>query len=86
MLPKEESDLPDKEYEALNRMRKNMSARPQFFDTSPELYSGYYWVPVTMGSFLAMRGVTCESDRQKIAEKYRTDTFIFSKGTPKAKF
>ena len=86
MLPREESDLSDKEFEDLNKMRKNMSARPQFFDTAPDLYSKYYWVPVTMGSFLAMRGVTGEADRLKIAEKYKTDTFIFSKGTPKSKF
>ncbi|MBO4919754.1 MAG: hypothetical protein J5365_06305 [Erysipelotrichaceae bacterium] len=86
MLPREESDLSDKEFEDLNRMRKNMSARPQFFDTAPDLYSRYYWVPVTMGSFLAMRGANGEADRLKIAEEYKTDTFIFSKGTPKSKF
>ena len=86
MLSREESDLPEKEFEDLNRMAKNMSARPQFFDTAPDLYSGYYWVPVIMGSFLAMRGVSKEEDRLKIAEKYKTDAFIFSKGTPKSSF
>ena len=86
MLPREQSDLEDKEYEDLHKMRKNMSARPQFFDTEPQLYSKYYWVPVTMGSFLAMRGANSEAERLSIAEKYRTDTFIFSKGAPKAKF
>ncbi|MBR0451392.1 MAG: hypothetical protein IJI78_05305 [Oscillospiraceae bacterium] len=86
MLPREESDLSDKEFQSVNRMMSNMKTRPQFFDTTKELYSRYYWAPVTMGSFVILRGVTDEASRSDAKEIYGVESVIFSDGKPKAEF
>ena len=86
MLPREESDLSDKEYLSVNRMMSNIKTRPQFFDTTKELYSRYYWAPVTMGSFVILRGVTDEASRLVAKEIYGVESVIFSDGMPKAEF
>jgi len=86
MLPREESDLPEKEYKAMNRMLRNMKTRPQFFDTTAELYGLLYWVPVTMGSFVILRGITGEESRAEAKKVYGTESVIFHSGTPKAEF
>ncbi|MBQ8994296.1 MAG: hypothetical protein IJ091_00610 [Oscillospiraceae bacterium] len=86
MLSREDSDLSEKEYKALNRMMRNMKTRPQFFDTSKELYNLYYWVPVTMGSFVIMRGVTDEDSRIQAKKGYGVESVIFTDGAPKAEF
>ena len=63
-----------------------MKTRPQFFDTSKELYNLYYWVPVTMGSFVIMRGVTDEDSRIQAKKGYGVESVIFTDGAPKAEF
>ena len=86
MLPREESDLSDKEYLSVNRMMSNIKTRPQFFDTTKELYSRYYWTPVTMGSFVILRGVTDEASRLDAKKVYGVESVIFSSGKPNAEF
>lgn len=86
MLPREESGLTDKEYLSVNRMTANIKTRPQFFDTTKELFSRYYWVPVTMGSFVILRGVTDEESRLDARKIYGVEAVIFSGGRPKAEF
>ena len=68
------------------RMLRNMKTRPQFFDTTAELYSLFYWVPVTMGAFLIMREIRGEEERAQDRNKYRADAFVFTEGEPKATF
>ena len=86
MLSREDSDLPDKDYKSLNQMLLNIKTRPQFFDTTKELYSNYYWVPVTMGSFVILRGITDEPGRIEAKKIYGVESVIFSDGRPKAEF
>lgn len=86
MLPREESDLSDREYASVSRMTANIKTRPQFFDTAKELYSRYYWVPVTMGSFVIMRGITDEDSRLEAKKTYGVEAVIFTEGKPKAEF
>ena len=86
MLPRDESELSDKEYLSLNRMMTNIKTRPQFFDTTKELYSRYYWAPVTMGSFVILRGITDEPSRLEAKKIYGVEAVVFSDGDPKAEF
>ena len=86
MLPREESNLSDKEYLSVNRMMSNIKTRPQFFDTTKELYSRYYWAPVTMGSFVILRGVTDEESRLEAKKIYGVESVVFSDGKPEAEF
>lgn len=86
MLPRDESYLSDKEYLSLNHMTTNIKTRPQFFDTTKELYSRYYWAPITMGSFVILRGVTDEPSRIEAKKIYGVEAVVFSDGNPKAEF
>ena len=86
MESRDESALPEKEFLAVSRMLRNMKTRPQFFDTTAELYSLFYWVPVTMGAFLIMREIRGEEERAQDRNKYRADAFVFTEGEPKSTF
>ena len=70
----------------MHRMLRNMTTRPQFFDTTAELYGLLYWVPVTMGSFVILRGITGEESRAEAKKVYGAESVIFHSGSPRAEF
>lgn len=86
MVTQEESGMTEKEYRLVSFMLRNMKTRPQFFDTTEDLRSVFYWLPVTMGSFLIMRGVTDETSREKARSVHGVEAVIFRGGAPKATF
>lgn len=86
MVAQEESGMTEKEYRLVSLMLRNMKTRPQFFDTTKELRSAFYWLPVTMGSFLIIRDVTDEASREEARSIRGVEAVVFRGGEPKATF
>ena len=86
MVAQEESGMTEKEYRLVSLMLRNMKTRPQFFDTTNELRSAFYWLPVTMGSFLIIRDVTDEASREEARSTRGVEAVVFRGGEPKATF
>ena len=86
LYPKEESGLPEKEYNIRMQMLRNMKTRPQFYDLPMNCYNFALRVQGIMGAFFIIRYAETNEERATLKKTYGVESVVFREGRPDPEF